>query len=143
MTKKEAQFDFTFTNCIYSGISNMIDFEIKHGTQDKTEELQYIVERYCNEYLISGNYLKEKLEEYKKTIIKKNTVENYIDQNNNAYIEIIESSSGQWLDFNNKTIWEGMLQDIPEPLRKREISKVEINVCTGNEQLIVPVIINL
>ena len=57
-----------YYSCVYSGISNKIDFEMKHGIEDKTEELQYCVNQYCEDFVISGHYLKEKLEEYKKAI---------------------------------------------------------------------------
>ena len=57
-----------YYSCVYSGISNKIDFEMKHGTEDNTEELQYCVDKYCEDFVISGHYLKEKLEEYKQAI---------------------------------------------------------------------------
>ena len=57
-----------YYSCIYSGISNKIDFEMQYGAEDKTEELQYCVDKYCEDFVISGNYLKEKLEEYKQAI---------------------------------------------------------------------------
>ena len=66
--KRNARYDFTFSSCVYSGILNRIDFEIGYGTEDKTEELQYCVDKYCEEYVISGNYLKGKLEEYRQAI---------------------------------------------------------------------------
>ena len=68
MKKSTSNHDFAFASCVYSGIINRIDFEIKYGTNDKTEELQYCVDKYCEEYVISGNYLKGKLEEYKRAI---------------------------------------------------------------------------
>lgn len=66
--KRNARYDFTFASCVYSGILNRIDFEIKYGMNDKTEELQYCVDKYCNDFVVSGNYLNEKLEEYKRAI---------------------------------------------------------------------------
>ena len=57
-----------YYSCVYSGISDKIDLEMKYGTEDKTEELQYCVDKYCNDFAASGNYLKEKLEEYKQAI---------------------------------------------------------------------------
>lgn len=66
--KRNERYDLTFASCVYSGILNQIDFEIRHGTEDKTEELQYLVERYNNDFIVSGFYLIEKLEEYKKAI---------------------------------------------------------------------------
>lgn len=68
MKKSTSKHDFAFASCVYSGILNRIDFEIKYGVDDKTEELQYCVDKYCEEYVISGNYLREKLEEYKQAI---------------------------------------------------------------------------
>ena len=68
MKKSTSNHDFAFASCVYSGISKKIDFEIKHGADDKTEELQYCVDKYCEEYVISGNYLREKLEEYKQAV---------------------------------------------------------------------------
>lgn len=68
MKKSTPKYDFAFASCVYSGILNRIDFEIKYGMDDKTEELQYCVDRYCDEYVISGNYLREKLEEYKQAV---------------------------------------------------------------------------
>ena len=68
MKKSTPKYDFAFASCVYSGILNRIDFEIKYGMDDKTEELQYCVDKYCEEYVISGNYLKGKLEEYRQAI---------------------------------------------------------------------------
>lgn len=68
MKKSTSKYDFAFASCVYSGILNRIDFEIKYGMDDKTEELQYCVDKYCEEYVISGNYLKGKLEEYRQAI---------------------------------------------------------------------------
>ena len=46
-TRTEAQkYDLIYTNYLFSGISNEIDFEIKYGTKDRREELQYIIKRY-------------------------------------------------------------------------------------------------
>lgn len=64
--ERKPEYELSFATCVYSGILNRIDFEIKYGMDDKTEELQYCVDRYCDEYVISGNYLREKLEEYKQ-----------------------------------------------------------------------------
>ena len=63
-----------YYSCVYSGISNKIDFEMKHGTEDKTEELQYCVDKYCENFVISGSYLKEKMKEYALSIKKKGLV---------------------------------------------------------------------
>lgn len=69
--KRNARYDFTFASCVYSGILHQIDLEIKHGTEDRTEELQYLVDRYNNDFIVSGSYLIEKLEEYKQAIRKR------------------------------------------------------------------------
>lgn len=66
--QRNAKYDLTFASCAYSGILNQIDFEIKHGTDNRTEELQYLVDRYNNDFIVSGSYLIEKLEEYKQAI---------------------------------------------------------------------------
>lgn len=68
MEKSTSKHDLAFASCVYSGISNKIDFEMKHGTEDKTEELQYCVDKYCSDFVVSGNYLNEKLAEYKQAI---------------------------------------------------------------------------
>lgn len=68
MKKSTSKHDLAFASCVYSGISKKIDFEMKHGTEDKTEELQYLVDRYNNDFIVSGSYLIEKLEEYKQAI---------------------------------------------------------------------------
>ena len=69
--KSNTSFDFTYYTCIYSGISNKIDFEIKHCKEDKREELKYIVDKYCDEVVISGAHLQEKYNEYVEAL--KNT----------------------------------------------------------------------
>lgn len=66
--KRNPEYDLLFSSCVYSGISERIDFEINHGTDERSEELQYLVDRYCNEFIISGDYLRKKLEEYKQAI---------------------------------------------------------------------------
>ena len=72
--KRNLKYDLIYTNCIYSGIFNEIDFEIKYGTKDRREELQYIIKRYCNEELVSGAYLKEKYNEYVETLKNKGII---------------------------------------------------------------------
>lgn len=69
--KRSAKYDLSFATCVFSGILNEIDFEIKHGTKDRSEELQYLVDRYNNDFIVSGSYLVEKLEEYKQAIKNK------------------------------------------------------------------------
>lgn len=53
-----------YRHAIYCGISDAIEFEIKYGFRDKREELTYMVERYCREQIVSGEFLRRKLEEY-------------------------------------------------------------------------------
>lgn len=72
--KRNPKYDLIYTNCIYSGIFNEIDFEIKYGTKDRREELQYIIKRYCNEELVSGAYLKEKYNEYVEKLKNKGII---------------------------------------------------------------------
>ena len=64
MVKRVAKYDLTYKSCIYSGISRLIRYEIEHGTEDKREELEYLVNRYCMEEVISGTYLQKELNEY-------------------------------------------------------------------------------
>lgn len=66
--QRNPKYDLSFATCVFSGISNEIDFEMKYGTEDRTEEFQYLVDRYNNDYIVSGSYLVEKLKEYKKAI---------------------------------------------------------------------------
>lgn len=68
--------DMLWTQCIYSGIYNQIEFEMKYGSEDRTEELQYVVDKYCNENIVSGSYLQEKLDEYKRVVKEKQKNEN-------------------------------------------------------------------
>ena len=69
--ERNSKYDLVYTTCIYAGISSEIDFEIKYGTKDRREELQYIIKRYCNEELVSGAHLKEKYNEYLATLKEK------------------------------------------------------------------------
>lgn len=66
-----------YAQYIYEGISRNIDFEIKHGIADRTKELSYAVQRYCDEHTVSGNFLKEQLEQYRQTV--KEREEAFID----------------------------------------------------------------
>ena len=72
--KRNSKYDLVYTTCIYAGISDTIDFEIKYGTKDRREELQYIIKRYCNEELVSGAYLKEKYNESLATLKEKGII---------------------------------------------------------------------
>ena len=62
--ERNKEYDFEYRHCIYSGISKQIEFETKYGTEDKRKELEYIVNRYCEEEILSGLYLQKQLEEY-------------------------------------------------------------------------------
>ena len=62
--KRNPDFDLDYKLCIYSGISNKIKFETEYGTDDKIEELTYLVDRYSAEELLSADYLKEEMERY-------------------------------------------------------------------------------
>lgn len=57
-------YQIAYKLCIYSGIYRAIDHELKYGTINKSDELSWIVNKYCEEELLSGNSLKEKLNEY-------------------------------------------------------------------------------
>ena len=72
--KNNASYDFTYYTCIYSGISDKLDFEIKYGEEDKRERLKYIVDRYCNEVVISGAYLQEKYNKYVEALRNKGII---------------------------------------------------------------------
>lgn len=67
-SKKKPEYEIVFASCVYSGISKEIDWEMEHGMTDRTEELQYCVDRYCDEFIVSGQYLQEKLDEYKQAV---------------------------------------------------------------------------
>lgn len=63
--QRNPEHEMMFYSCVYNGISSQIDFYMRvFPEEDHTAELQYIVDRYCNEYLISGAYLREKLQKY-------------------------------------------------------------------------------
>lgn len=69
--ERQAKFDLAYASCIYSGISKALDFDMEYGQEDRTEEFQYIVDRYCSEIIVSGDFLKEKLKKYKKYVKEK------------------------------------------------------------------------
>ena len=69
-----AKYDLIYTNCIYSGIFKTIDFEIKYGTKDRRQELQYLVDRYNKEVVISGAHLQEKYNDYVKALRNKGII---------------------------------------------------------------------
>lgn len=62
----KTKFPLSYETCVYIGISNSLDFDIKYAPMDRREEYAYIVQRYCDEIGVSGKYLREKLEEYNK-----------------------------------------------------------------------------
>ena len=37
--KRNAEYDFAYNSCIYSGISRQIEFETKYGTEDKSSNI--------------------------------------------------------------------------------------------------------
>lgn len=53
-----------YRRALYNGIYDVIEHEFKYGFRDKRKELTYMVERYCREQVISGEFLIRKLEEY-------------------------------------------------------------------------------
>lgn len=71
--KHNPDYDLYYKLCIYSGILNKIKFETEYGTDDKTEELTYLVDRYSAEELLSADYLKEELERYISTVKERGT----------------------------------------------------------------------
>ena len=73
--KHNPDFDLDYKLCIYSGILNKIKFEMEYGTDDKTEELTYLVDRYSEEELLSADYLKEELERYISAVKERGTTE--------------------------------------------------------------------
>ena len=73
--KHNAKYDFAYNSCIYSGISRQIEFETKYGTEDKRQELKYIVDRYNNEIVISGAYLTELYEKYVESLKERGVIE--------------------------------------------------------------------
>lgn len=48
-------------------------------------------------------------------------VQNYIDSNANTKIRIAQKYSRDRNDPLTQTLWEGMLEDVPEDLRKLEV----------------------
>ena len=72
--KRNSKYDLVYTTCIYGGISDTIDFEIKYGTKDRRQELQYLVDRYNKEVVISGAHLQEKYNDYVKALRDKGII---------------------------------------------------------------------
>ena len=74
-SKSNAEYEFLYNSCIYSGISKQIEFETKYGTEDKRQELKYIVDRYNNEIIVSGSYLEELYNKYVESLKKRGVIE--------------------------------------------------------------------
>ena len=72
--KRISKYDSVYDFIIYSSIYDKIKFEIKYGTEDKRKELKYLVNRYCNDVVISGSYLQEKYYEYVKALKDKGII---------------------------------------------------------------------
>ena len=62
--KDEIYAPLLYRMCLYSGISDKIDYEINYGKTDLREALNYCVEKYCKEEVMSGASLRKKLAEY-------------------------------------------------------------------------------
>ena len=73
--KRNAKYEFLYNSCIYSGISRQIELETKCGTEDKRQELKYIVDRYNNEIVVSGAYLTELYEKYVESLKERGVIE--------------------------------------------------------------------
>ena len=73
--KRNAEYDFAYNSCIYSGISRQIEFETKYGTEDKRQELKYIVDKYNNEIIVSGAHLTELYEKYVESLKERGAIE--------------------------------------------------------------------
>ena len=69
-----ANYDIEYYTCIYSGIFNKIDFETKYCKEDKRKELKYIVDKYCDEIIISGAHLQDKYNEYVEALKNKGII---------------------------------------------------------------------
>ena len=73
--KHNAKYDFDYYMCVYSGISSHIEHETKYGTEDKRQELKYIVDRYNNEIIVSGASLTELYEKYVESLGERGIIE--------------------------------------------------------------------
>lgn len=65
-TKTEAEYILAYKRAIYSGISNEIQWQMKHGIdrEDARDRLRYMVDKYCEEELVGGDSLREELNRY-------------------------------------------------------------------------------
>lgn len=68
-----------YESCVYAGILHKLEFETKLGTDDKTDQFQYAIERYCTEHQMTGGILKEELEKYKKAVKEREEYRNSLD----------------------------------------------------------------
>ena len=73
--KPNGNYDFDYYMCVYSGISSHIERETKYGTEDKRQELKYIVDKYNNEIIVSGAYLTELYEKYVESLKGRGVIE--------------------------------------------------------------------
>lgn len=73
--KPNAKYEFDYYMCVYSGISRRIEHEIEYGTEDKRQELKYIVDRYNNEIIVSGAYLEELYNKYVESLKERGVIE--------------------------------------------------------------------
>ena len=73
--KRDLRYDLSYSTCIYSGIIDTIDFEIKYGKTDQRDVIGYLVNRYCAEEVVSGKYLREKYNEYIKALKSKGIIQ--------------------------------------------------------------------
>lgn len=62
----EYKYQLDFMICVFSGISNEIEFQLEHGTECQIEKLQYLVDKYNKEYGASSVHLYELLDKYKE-----------------------------------------------------------------------------
>ena len=52
-----------------------IEFETKFGTEDKRQELKYIVDKYNDEIVVSGAHLTELYEKYVESLKERGVIE--------------------------------------------------------------------
>ena len=63
-TNNVEPYEMEYKQCIFNGIKDMLEYEIKCGNTDKRKELSYIVDKYCREEVISGTVLRADLDRY-------------------------------------------------------------------------------
>lgn len=64
--EKEMMLKNAYASVVYSGISRAIDYEYRYGSEDKREQLEYMVNRYAEEHIVGAKYLQESLEIYSR-----------------------------------------------------------------------------